>query len=746
MAYILLRKGVEILGRWDLEQLPGEITVGSDSIDTIYVPGENVFPSHFHLKQFLGEECRVIDRRDRNLKEMSGTYLNKNLVVSEAVFRAGDKIIFGDYCIEIELKTGEISDVQVSDEKKAFLLAVYGPYIGNRYVLDQDEIKIGRDPARNDIVLQYINPQKKQPKKDSSISRRLASITKDNGNYAISLFEGSHTEVRLNKTVMQHDESYPLLSGDEIEIMGSDKSTIFRFHNEGEWSFAPPKKSGDFFIRHTQHLLIVFLVAIVIGSVALLFKAFQNWQIMTQRPKASRVIQTSEMTEPWLKGSITSQQSIELDIYSSSGLGDINGDERVDLVTIHPDGEVYAIDCETGTEIWNASKRFYLNPATSIALADLNGDNIPEVLFSSKDSRLIVLDGRSGLSISKWTRQFNGLLAATPTVEDIDGDGNPDVALVSQQGQFYIGFNKVVQIEWKEFDSGMEISSAPVFFGPKGHIKNVYVCSNESRILKINPVTRDYDDQTFYVNESLNGALKTYSERNNITSEPVIGYVSSEIPALATLTRQCRVVLFDIKQEDIMWYEAGIEPSGQTPRHTSSPMMTDVNQDGDLDVIVVFHCGVVKAYQGDGRGDLDRANVTLWSYEPDTTDQFIAPPAFSDLNKDGVADLILASDQGIIRILNGKSGDLMWRSSTTGSPFRTTPLIGDIDGDNLVEILCMNTAYDIYKIETGKLVFKNQVSWSQNHGSASQNNVFRIDHKRKQQYPVSYTHLRAHET
>ncbi|NQT26904.1 VCBS repeat-containing protein [candidate division KSB1 bacterium] len=731
MAFILLRKGVEILGRWNLENLPGEITVGSDPMDTIYITGENVFPSHFHLKQFLGEECRIFDRRDRNIKEMSGTYINKNLVMTEAIFRSGDKIFFSDYCLEIELKSGEISDVNVSQDAKAYLLAVYGPYSGNRFILDQDEVKIGRDPQRNDIVLQYLNPNNKQPKKDSSVSRRLASIYRRDGSYSISLFEGSHTEVRLNKEVMQHGETYQIISGDEIEIMGSGKSTIFRFQNEGEWSFTRPKKSGDFFIRHTQQLLTCFLVSIVLLACPMLFNAFQDWQIINQRPKSNRIILTTEINEPWLRGMTSSESRYDLDIASSPALGNVNGDDYINLVLSKSDNEIVAINCKTREEIWHASKKFFIQSPTSIVLADLNDDKTPEVIFSSNDSKLAVLDGRSGLSISKWSKQFNGLLAAAPTVEDIDGNGTKDVAVVSQLGQFYIGFNQIVQINWKEFDSGFEISSAPIFFGPKKSIKEMYVCTNESRILKINPISREYDEQTFHVNESLKGALASYGERNNISAEPVIGFVSQQTPALAAFTRQCRVIQFNLNNEERMWYEADIEPSGQTPRHTSGPLMTDLNSDGNMDVIVVYHCGIVRAYRGDGLEDYENANETIWSFQPDTTDRFIAPPALADLNKDGIADIVFGSDHGVIYVLNGKSGALIWQSPALDTPFRTSPLIGDIDGDQMVEILCMNIKKDIYKIKTGTVVFKNQLLWDQFHGSASQNAVYKVDFGRK---------------
>lgn len=721
MAYIVLRKGAEVLGRWDMDDLPEIITVGSDEIDPIRVIDNNVFLSHFHIRRSFGDECIIVDQRDRNLKKISGTYMNKKLVSKEAFFRPGDKVKFADYYLELE------SSEEQEVPSRGNLLVIYGPYLGNCYVLEEGETKLGREKDLNDIVLRYMNPGAKQEKIDQSISRRLATFSKHEKEYKVSLFDGSHTEVRLNKKVMSIGEEYGLIPGDEIEIMSSSKSTILRFVQEGEWDFSPPKKSGDFFIRNTKRIILFFSLLSIIFMCGLFVNLFKKRSIVTQDPRG-QVIREQGSWTPWISGETINKaeidSSLDFDLVQSPAIGNVNGDNSIDIVVTNQDGEVLAFDCQTKALLWDASDKFRAQSPFSIVLKDLNDDQLDDVLFVTSDSRLCALHGKSGLPISKWNEHIGGILASSPVVRDIDGDGNLDVAVSSEQGYVHIGYNKIVQIEWQSLFLGHEISSAPIFINSedKGTVF-LYVGTNEGKILSVDLLKEEVDDFTFDVNESLNQALARYGERNNISAPLVAGKIDDSLEIIVVVTRQSRVVAYDLAEKERRWYEAGVSSLGLIPRHVSGPVMTDLDKDGNLDVVVTFHSGIVKAYLGDAVEDMENPNLCLWTFEPDTTDQFIACPAFGDLNKDGVVDIVIGGDSGRLYIINGLSGELIWESQVTGIPIRSSAILGDVDGDNYIDILCMNAYNDIFKITTDTKVFKNKILWSQHFGIPDKNAV-----------------------
>ena len=58
----------------------------------------------------------------------------------------------------------------------------------------------------------------------------------------------------------------------------------------------------------------------------------------------------------------------------------------------------------------------------------------------------------------------------------------------------------------------------------------------------------------------------------------------------------------------------------------------------------------------------------------------------SELTQDGIVDIIVISDPGTLYVFNGLTGALEW-SFGTGASMKSTPAIGDGNGDGLPEIV-----------------------------------------------------------
>lgn len=85
----------------------------------------------------------------------------------------------------------------------ALLISTRGVVSGSRYLLDEDEITVGRDPS-SDILLD-----------DSTVSRTHAVFRRINGNYSV-IDAGSLNGTYVNR---QRVDSQELKNGDEI-ILG----------------------------------------------------------------------------------------------------------------------------------------------------------------------------------------------------------------------------------------------------------------------------------------------------------------------------------------------------------------------------------------------------------------------------------------------------------------------------------------------------------------------------------------------
>lgn len=92
----------------------------------------------------------------------------------------------------------------------ALLIPTRGAVSGSRYLLDEDEITVGRDPS-SDILLD-----------DSTVSRTHAVFRRINGNYSV-IDAGSLNGTYVNR---QRVDSQELKNGDEI-ILGKFRLVYF---------------------------------------------------------------------------------------------------------------------------------------------------------------------------------------------------------------------------------------------------------------------------------------------------------------------------------------------------------------------------------------------------------------------------------------------------------------------------------------------------------------------------------------
>ena len=132
-------------------------------------------------------------------------------------------------------------------------------------------------------------------------------------------------------------------------------------------------------------------------------------------------------------------------VFSSPAIGDIDGDNRNDVVFGSWDHRIYALHGDgsmiAGFPIDNTDTVF-----SSPALYDLDGDGRLEIVIGGDQTRnpatpssfaggiLRVLDWSDG-RVTQRTRRFNDILASSPAIGDIDGDGRFEAVFTT--GNFY---------------------------------------------------------------------------------------------------------------------------------------------------------------------------------------------------------------------------------------------------------------------------------------------------------------------
>src|SRR5262245_27295395 len=102
-------------------------------------------------------------------------------------------------------------DARLPVPRESCLVQIHGPGLGKRYVLEREELTIGRDPRNNSVVVDLDN-----------VSRRHARVSLRDGLHVVSDL-GSTNGTWLNDREVR--EATPLRSGDKVQVGGS----IFKF-------------------------------------------------------------------------------------------------------------------------------------------------------------------------------------------------------------------------------------------------------------------------------------------------------------------------------------------------------------------------------------------------------------------------------------------------------------------------------------------------------------------------------------
>ncbi|KFI70239.1 FHA domain-containing protein [Bifidobacterium merycicum] len=132
--------------------------------------------------------------------------------MTEPIPSAGETTIIGMPAITIPVTATATSDRPLTAEDldtiarlsndTALLISTRGAVSGSRYLLDEDEVTVGRDP-RSDILLD-----------DSTVSRAHAVFRRVNGAFVV-VDAGSLNGTYVNRQRIEHAQ---LKNGDEIMI------------------------------------------------------------------------------------------------------------------------------------------------------------------------------------------------------------------------------------------------------------------------------------------------------------------------------------------------------------------------------------------------------------------------------------------------------------------------------------------------------------------------------------------------
>ena len=309
-------------------------------------------------------------------------------------------------------------------------------------------------------------------------------------------------------------------------------------------------------------------------------------------------------------------------------------------------------------------------------IVDLDGDGSLEVIIGNGMQKQVeVYDVQGNIKVG-WPRHLGGTVNTAVSVADLDGDGLQEVIVGSSDG--FLHALHVAQNRSEDWHVRVGVE-AGVYY----------------RFLAT-PAVADLDgdgspdivvplaDGRLYAYEA-DGTLKAgWPVSIGEIADSFGGQIGNSSPVIADLDGDgdVEIVVGSYDKQVYLFDHSGQLQTGW-PFATddvvvSTPVVADIDPDSDgLEVVIAS--GDSYLYVLDGMGELLWQRATGWTVR--------SSPVVGDMNGDGAPEILLGSDDDQVWAWH-HNGDLVdgWPQATTADVV-SSPRLGDIDGDGAVDVV-----------------------------------------------------------
>ena len=304
------------------------------------------------------------------------------------------------------------------------------------------------------------------------------------------------------------------------------------------------------------------------------------------------------------------------------------------------------------------------------ALGDMSGDGRLEVILSGYNYT-DAYNGSNGAVLWEFTN--NNTSFSPPILCDIDGDGKLEVLFSCVNSQ---GTRVIYALNGED---GSSIWNVTYNLVPKAiaytsvNDRPEIIASSSKYVCALN----SSDGSLLW-----NFTLSSYGVSRSVAVGDINGDGESDIVFGTRIGFNGYVVALNGLNGTLLWQQyVGKVGSGPIPVFgmLPDPILADVDSDGKLEVITDsgFVSNITALNGEDGS--------LLWNSLINNKTFTMSPPSIGDINGDNKLDVIVPSDG--IYALNGKDGKLLFNLSTHVIPSLSSPALGDIDGDGKLEIV-----------------------------------------------------------
>jgi len=385
-------------------------------------------------------------------------------------------------------------------------------------------------------------------------------------------------------------------------------------------------------------------------------------------------------------------------IYTSPAFYDVNYDRNLEIIFGSNDNFIYCVN-SSGHEVWKYPTMG--DVVASPAIADLNKDNIMDIIVASKDGSVYCLNFEGALN---WKSNMTVSLAYDPVIADLDLDGNLEILVSDSVNKLYC-LDNLGNSLWN-YSSGL-------YSGRQAIVGNINA-TPELEVIIPGPVgilTLNYQgnmlnyDTTFDPNEA-NGM--TLADLNNTGTKQLLLYQDPD-------------TLICANPNDLSEIYFNLTDMSKTTS-VSTPVVANIDSDSNLEIIVIsakpgfsIFGGQGALYNIESNGSITWTEIFgFYSYYQ---------PLICDIDANESIDIITACpdvDYRYLECVDYLDTDVF--SFLGLGQITNSPLIIDIDNDEVVEILYPSSNGKLYCVELTGIINSGKTYWSREKGSSFNTN------------------------
>ncbi|MFX1255835.1 MAG: PQQ-binding-like beta-propeller repeat protein [Promethearchaeota archaeon] len=175
----------------------------------------------------------------------------------------------------------------------------------------------------------------------------------------------------------------------------------------------------------------------------------------------------------------------------------------------------------------------------------------------------------------------------------------------------------------------------------------------------------------------------------NPDSSPSLGNLDSDTMLEVVIRGRQETYAIHVENRSILWHFPNSELVTEPIQKISSPVLADINNDSQLEVIQGSKSKYIYALNGTN-------GKSLWDYK--TQSSVSATAALGDIDNDQKLEVIIGDQNGTVYALNAEDGSILWDPVQIQSQVVAAAALGDIDNDQKLEVIITGQNNIVYAL------------------------------------------------